>query len=147
MVVDGDGHVVTTREVTDACQVITVAGLGPADLVAEDKAAHLALLRVYGVRDLVPLPFGQGAGDSFFVQASEVALDAGDKAEWIRCERCTSVSPHNPLLGANCGYCGGAAKINFVEIKWPQPSGRVERFTDVPIDRYGTLVEGKGKVE
>ncbi|MGE0677728.1 DEAD/DEAH box helicase [Pseudolabrys sp.] len=55
--------------------------------------------------------FGQGAGDSFFVQGSKIALDRGDKAEWIRCERCTSVSPHNPLLGANCGYCGGAAKI------------------------------------
>ena len=55
--------------------------------------------------------FGQGAGDTFFVQASKVALDRGDKAEWIRCERCTSVSPHNLLLGANCGYCGGAAKI------------------------------------
>lgn len=55
--------------------------------------------------------FGQGAGDTFFVQASKVALDRGDKAQWIRCERCTSVSPHNLLLGTNCGYCGGTAKI------------------------------------
>jgi hypothetical protein len=55
--------------------------------------------------------FGQGAGDTFFVRASKIALDKGEKAEWIRCERCTSVSPHNPLVGANCGYCGGAAKI------------------------------------
>ncbi len=42
---------------------------------------------------------------------------------------------------------GGATRINFIEIKWPQPSGRVERFTDVPIDRYVTVVEGKGRVE
>lgn len=55
--------------------------------------------------------FGQGAGDTFFVQSSKVVLDRGDTAQWIRCERCTSVSPHNLLLGANCGYCGGAAKI------------------------------------
>jgi predicted NUDIX family NTP pyrophosphohydrolase len=40
-----------------------------------------------------------------------------------------------------------ATKINWVEIKWPLPSGRVERFTDVPIDRYVTIVEGKGKIE
>jgi hypothetical protein len=55
--------------------------------------------------------FGQGAGDTFFVQASKVALDAADQAVWIRCERCTKVSPRNPLIGANCSYCGGAAKI------------------------------------
>jgi hypothetical protein len=54
---------------------------------------------------------GQGAGATFYVQASKVALDRGDKAEWIRCERCTSVSPHNLLLGANCGYCGGSARV------------------------------------
>jgi enediyne biosynthesis protein E4 len=42
---------------------------------------------------------------------------------------------------------GGSAKVNWVEIKWPQPSGRVERFTDVPIDRYVTIVEGKGRVD
>jgi len=42
---------------------------------------------------------------------------------------------------------GGAAKVNWVEIKWPQPSGRVERFTDVPVDRYVTIVEGKGRVD
>jgi hypothetical protein len=42
---------------------------------------------------------------------------------------------------------GGAAKVNWVEITWPQPSGRVERFTDVPVDRYVTIVEGKGRVD
>ena len=42
---------------------------------------------------------------------------------------------------------GQAAKLDWLEITWPQPSGRVERFTDVPIDRYVTIVEGKGRVE
>jgi hypothetical protein len=42
---------------------------------------------------------------------------------------------------------GGSAKLNWVEIKWPQPSGRVERFADVPVDRYVTIVEGKGRVD
>ena len=42
---------------------------------------------------------------------------------------------------------GAAAKVNWVEIKWPQPSGRVERITDLPVDRYVTIVEGKGRVE
>jgi hypothetical protein len=42
---------------------------------------------------------------------------------------------------------GAAAKVDWVEIKWPPPSGRVERFTDVPIDRYGRIVEGKARVD
>lgn len=42
---------------------------------------------------------------------------------------------------------GAATKIDWVEITWPQPSGRVERITDLPIDRYVTIVEGRGKVE
>jgi hypothetical protein len=42
---------------------------------------------------------------------------------------------------------GQATKIEWIDIKWPQPSGRVERITDVPIDRYVTIVEGKGRVE
>jgi len=29
-------------------------------------------------------------------------------------------------------------------VKWPLP-GAIERFTDLPIDRYVTLVEGQGK--
>ena len=42
---------------------------------------------------------------------------------------------------------GSATKVNWVEIKWPQPSGRVERLTDLPIDRYVTVVEGKGRID
>jgi hypothetical protein len=42
---------------------------------------------------------------------------------------------------------GSATKIDWLEIKWPAPSGRVERLTDVPLDRYIRIVEGKGKAE
>jgi hypothetical protein len=34
-----------------------------------------------------------------------------------------------------------------VEIKWPSPSGRVERIANPPIDRYVRVVEGKGIVQ
>ena len=54
------------------------------------------------------------------------------------------LSSHDPreVLGL-----GPATSIDVVEIKWPQPSGRVERFTELPVDRYVTVVEGKGKIE
>jgi enediyne biosynthesis protein E4 len=42
---------------------------------------------------------------------------------------------------------GTAGTIDSLEITWPQPSGRTERFTDLPIDRYVTIVEGKGAVD
>jgi hypothetical protein len=52
------------------------------------------------------------------------------------------LSSHDPRvvlgLGAN-------SKVDSLEIKWPKPSDRVERFTDLPADRYITIVEGQGK--
>jgi len=30
-------------------------------------------------------------------------------------------------------------------VKWPGPSSATERFTDLPVNRYITIVEGKGK--
>ena len=40
---------------------------------------------------------------------------------------------------------GPRTNMDWVEVKWPQPSTLVERFIDLPIDRYLTLEEGKGK--
>jgi len=39
---------------------------------------------------------------------------------------------------------GTRTKIDRLEIQWPLPSGRVETFTDLPIDRYITIVESSG---
>jgi hypothetical protein len=51
------------------------------------------------------------------------------------------LSSHDPrvILGI-----GQRAKVDWVEVKWPQPSGAVERFTGLPINRYVTLIEGSG---
>jgi hypothetical protein len=51
------------------------------------------------------------------------------------------LSAHDPreVLGI-----GKAAKVDWLEVRWPRPSGRVERFTDLPVDGYVHIVEGKG---
>ncbi len=51
------------------------------------------------------------------------------------------LSSHDPreVLGI-----GARSKIDKLEIRWPQPSGRVDTFTDLPLDRYITIVEGVG---
>ena len=52
------------------------------------------------------------------------------------------LSSHDPrmLLGL-----GKRSKLDWLDVQWPQPGGPVERFTDVPVDRYITIVEGSGK--
>jgi enediyne biosynthesis protein E4 len=51
------------------------------------------------------------------------------------------LSSHDPRvvigLGAN-------SKIDWLEIQWPKPSQRVERFTELPVDCYVSIVEGTG---
>jgi enediyne biosynthesis protein E4 len=37
---------------------------------------------------------------------------------------------------------GKRTKIDKLEIRWPRPSTRLDTFTDLPIDRYITIVEG-----
>ncbi|MGH9505296.1 MAG: CRTAC1 family protein, partial [Terriglobales bacterium] len=51
------------------------------------------------------------------------------------------LSAHDPRLVLGIGT---AEQVDWLEIRWPQPSGRVERFTHLPLDRYITIVEGRG---
>lgn len=51
------------------------------------------------------------------------------------------LSCHDPRLILGIG---SRTKIDWVEVKWPPPSTRVDRFTRLPIDRYIKIVEGKG---
>jgi enediyne biosynthesis protein E4 len=52
------------------------------------------------------------------------------------------LASHDPRLVLGMGK---RTQIDWVEVKWPQPSGRVERFTNLSIDQYMTLVEGQGR--
>jgi enediyne biosynthesis protein E4 len=54
------------------------------------------------------------------------------------------LSSHDPreVLGI-----GAAAKIDELEIRWPLPSKRVDKFTDLAPNGYVRIVEGKGIVQ
>jgi hypothetical protein len=54
------------------------------------------------------------------------------------------LSYHDPRLVLGIGQ---RSKIDSIEIRWPQPSGLVQRMTDLPIDRYITIHEGQAKWE
>jgi hypothetical protein len=51
------------------------------------------------------------------------------------------MSSHDPrmLLGF-----GRQQELDWLEVRWPQPGGSVERFTKIPADRYITIIEGTG---
>jgi hypothetical protein len=51
------------------------------------------------------------------------------------------LSSHDPRIVMGIG---ANARIEKLEIRWPLPSGRVETFSDLPVDRYITIVEGEG---
>ena len=53
--VSAAGHVLTDRQLIDGCNVIALPGLGNAERVATDSGGELALLRVYGARNLMPI--------------------------------------------------------------------------------------------
>jgi hypothetical protein len=51
------------------------------------------------------------------------------------------LSSHDPRIVLGLGK---RTKVDWLEVKWPQPSGVTEKFTDLPIDKYITIVEGEG---
>jgi hypothetical protein len=73
---------------------------------------------------------------------ARISWQAGDlKRSRLKVGGGSYLSSHDPreVLGI-----GKRTKIDKLEIRWPQPSGRFETFTDLPIDRYITIVEGAG---
>jgi len=54
IIVSGSGHIVTDKQAVEGCQVIAVPGHGNAERIAEDKSGDLALIRLYGARNLTP---------------------------------------------------------------------------------------------
>jgi enediyne biosynthesis protein E4 len=74
---------------------------------------------------------------------AQVTYQAGDlRRTRFKVAGGSYLSSHDPrmLLGI-----GSRTQMDWVEVKWPEPSGLVERFSDFPLDRYVTLEEGSGK--
>jgi hypothetical protein len=73
---------------------------------------------------------------------ARIVWQAGDlKRSRLKTAGGSYLASHDPreVLGI-----GSHAKIDRLEIRWPHPGTRVEVFTDLPIDRYVTIVEGEG---
>jgi enediyne biosynthesis protein E4 len=52
------------------------------------------------------------------------------------------LSSHDPRIVLGLGT---AKQPDWVEVRWPRPSTRTERFTNLKVDAYTRIEEGSGK--
>jgi hypothetical protein len=50
------------------------------------------------------------------------------------------LSSHDPRIVLGLGQ---REKLDWLEVQWPLPGGKTERFTNLPVDRYIRIVEGQ----
>jgi hypothetical protein len=105
------GHIVTSRDALDGCNIVTVAGIGGTDRVAEDKTSGLALLRVYGANLKPVVLAGENAkGDVTLIGVSDPQAQGGGGAVSAAKARVTATLTLEPApaLGFD-----GAAVLDF----------------------------------
>jgi len=102
----GPGHIITSRDALDGCYVVTVAGIGGADRVAEDKG--LALLRIYAA-NLKPVALaGENAkGDVTLLGVADPQAQGGGGAVSAAKARVTDTLALDPAPAL--GFDGAAA--------------------------------------
>jgi hypothetical protein len=74
---------------------------------------------------------------------AKVSYQAGDlKRSRTKVGAGSYLSSHDPRIVLGFGK---REKVDWVEVKWPQPGGSTQRFVNLPVDRYITIVEGEDK--
>jgi enediyne biosynthesis protein E4 len=73
---------------------------------------------------------------------ARVTYQAGDlKRSRTKVGGGSYLSSHDPRMVLGLGT---RSKVDWVEVTWPEPSGKTERFTQLSIDKYVTITEGDG---
>jgi hypothetical protein len=133
IVVSGQGHLITSAQITDGCQAITIPGFGHAERIAADKANDIALLRVYGAQNLLPVALAGdgGAGDDLtLVGIADPLAQAGGGAV-------TRAPAHRGAQGLD-----PAPKLGFTGAAAVDAQGRFAGMVDL----QSTAVAGAGAV-
>jgi peptidoglycan hydrolase-like protein with peptidoglycan-binding domain len=152
IVVSAGGDLLAPGRATEECRAIVVPGLGHAERVAADPASDLALLRLYGARNLVPLALaGESKGDALMLYgAADPLAQAGDTAV-------TSVAARRAGQGVEpvpkLGFSGAAAVdaqgrfAGMVDLKSPAAAGGgsvLPQATVVPADTVRSFLAAQG---
>lgn len=85
---------------------------------------------------------GTGGSNPMAVGATITWQAGGVKRSRLKTSGGSYLASHDPreILGV-----GKANRIETLEIRWP--GGKVDKLTDIPVNQYIRIVEGKGKVE
>jgi Trypsin-like peptidase domain len=122
ILVSGQGHLITSAQIADGCQAITIPAFGHAERIAADKANDIALLRVYGAQGLLPaaLAGDSGAGDDLtLVGIADPLAQAGGGAV-------TRAAAHRNAQGLD-----PAPKLGFSGAAAVDPQGRFAGMVDL----------------
>jgi peptidoglycan hydrolase-like protein with peptidoglycan-binding domain len=147
------GHVLTDRNLIDGCSVIALPGLGNAERVTTDSSGELALLRLYGARNLTPIGMLGGAPGGASVtlvgvadpqaQGGGAAISAVNARVGIAAETSPLETPPAP------GFSGAAALdaqgrfAGIAVVKSPLVAGPggAPRAAIVPAERIRNFLE------
>jgi hypothetical protein len=133
IVVSGQGHLITSAQIVDGCQAIAVPGFGHAERIAADKANDVALLRVYGAQNLLPVALAGDSGtadDLTLVGIADPLAQAGGGAV-------TRAPAHRSTQGLD-----PAPKLGFSGAAAIDPQGRFAGMVNL----QSTAVAGAGPV-
>ena len=120
---DNDGAVDVLISVNDAAPLLLRNNAGK-----HNHWLGVGLVGTKANRDAVGARISYQAGD---LNRSRMKVGGG-----------SFLSSHDPRMVLGLGQ---TAKLDWLEVKWPKPSNLVERFAELPVDRYITIVEGQGK--
>ena len=152
IVVSAGGDLLAPGRATEECRTIVVPGLGRAERVAADPANDLALLRLYGARNLAPAALaGESKGDALTLfGVGDPLAQAGDTAVMNVAARRTGqgVEPVPKL-----GFSGAAAVdaqgrfAGMVDLTSPVAAGGrsvLPQATIVPADTVRSFLAAQG---
>jgi S1-C subfamily serine protease len=152
LVVSGNGHIVTDKQVIEGCHVITIPRLGHAERVAKDPSSDLALIRVHGARGLTPVallgPPARGDAVTLLGIADPQTQNGGATVSAVAARLGAGGQPYS-LEAAAPGFSGavaidgqgrvaGMVTLKASIIAGPAPSTRV---TVVPLERMINFLE------
>lgn len=114
IVVSARGHIVTAARLAEGCQVLLASGLGNAERIAEDKAAGLALLRIYGRRNLHPVALSADAktGEATLIGIPDPRAQSGRAALTEVKARLTAAGGIDLRQSAPMAGLSGAAAVD-----------------------------------
>ncbi|HMK70330.1 MAG TPA: peptidoglycan-binding protein [Xanthobacteraceae bacterium] len=153
IVVGARGDLIASAQATDGCQSITVPGFGHAERVAADKINDLALIRLYGARNLVSAALAGETSTSdelALVGIADPLTQAGDAAVTRAAGRLTAqgIRP-----APRPGFSGAAALdaqgrfAGMVDLQSPVVAGAgaaALRAALIPADAVRAFLQAQG---